>query len=85
MSFSKKVSEHWTSSRRALVVTADIATVRNLVQVLNLSQDVAVRVNQNRLAIALWGEDLKRYIRYRDSDTSGIAATSVATQEYASA
>lgn len=85
MSFSKKVSEHWTSSRRALVVTADIATVRNLVQVLNLSQDVAVRVNQNRLAIALWGEDLKRYIRYRDSDVAGIVPKSAATQEYAPA
>lgn len=85
MSFSKKVSEHWTSSRRALVVTADVATVRNLVQVLNLSQDVAVRVNQNRLAIALWGEDLKRYVRYRDDVRSGFAATSGATKEYVSA
>lgn len=85
MSLSKKVAEHWTSSQRALVVTADIATVRNLVQILNLSQDTAVRVNQNRLAIALWGDDLKRYIRYRDADRTGTTATGAAVQEYATA
>jgi hypothetical protein len=84
MDLSMNVAEHWTSSRRALVVTADTATVRNLVQELELSQDVAVRVNQNRLAIALWGDDLKSYIRYRDGVLNADVSQGVPVPEYAS-
>lgn len=85
MSLSINVAEHWTASRRVLVVTADMATVRNLVQALELPQDAAVRVDQNRLAIALWGEDLKSYIRYRDGHLDAAVAQNVTTPEYVSA
>lgn len=59
------VREDWTRSEQAVVVSADLPTIRQIANELDLQETEPVNVDHNLVALPLWGYDLDRYMRLR--------------------
>lgn len=58
-----RAQEHWTRSRRALVVTGEPETVKHLINELEIKNPLVVSVSENRDALPLWGSALTAYLQ----------------------
>ena len=70
-----ELMEHWTDSRRGLVLVGEPDTLEALAIRLGLTDDSSVRLAQHRAALALWGEELSTYLVYRQDMTRDTTST----------
>jgi hypothetical protein len=59
----KVIVEYWTESRDALVLTGEKVEVTCVAAVLGVSLDNVTDVGPSKVALALWGADLRAYLR----------------------
>lgn len=70
-----QLEEHWTVTRRALVVAGRPANIRELATQLELPIDDAIEISASRATLALWGDALRRYARAaHENDASTFQA-----------
>jgi hypothetical protein len=64
---SPGISEFWTDTRCALVLSGDPSLISAIADGLGLPRTVLVRVSPRRSGLALWGEALDCYRAYRSA------------------
>jgi hypothetical protein len=63
MEHLSSIVEHWTETRRGLVLAGRPAEIDAIARALRLPEDAAVRVSPAISMLALWGESLAAYNR----------------------
>lgn len=55
------VSEHWTNSKAALVLTGSITTLTAIARSLGLSEQAVIEERHGKAMLGLWGDPLRLY------------------------
>jgi hypothetical protein len=69
--YVRGVTEHWTDTRRALVLAGDPVVVCAVADSLGLSRTALIRVSPREAGLALWGDALAAYLDRKSSILAG--------------